>query len=64
MENGERGRGGECEEGGSMFKHKFSLIRPPKLYFSTLYTATKSSFMLLEITIGQDKYTADPHKRY
>ncbi len=32
------------------------------MYFLTLYTATKSSFTLLEITIGKTKYTADPHK--
>jgi hypothetical protein len=27
----------------------------------THYTATKNSFTLLEITIGQEKYTAGPH---
>jgi hypothetical protein len=59
-DNGERGWGGgrgvKCERVGSVFNHEFTPIGPlPNLYFLTHYTATKNSFTLLEITIGQDK---------
>jgi hypothetical protein len=54
-----RGGGGgkvKCERVGSVFNHEFTPIGPlPNLYFLTRYTATKNSFTLLEITIGQDK---------
>jgi hypothetical protein len=37
-------------------------MAPPKpLYFLTHYTATKNSFTLLEITIGQEKIHGCPH---
>ncbi len=49
------GRGVKCEEGGSVFNHKFLLIGPPKLILFNPLHCYKNPFTLLEITIGQDK---------
>ncbi len=55
MEGG-GGGGVKCEKVESMFNQELTLIGPrPDLILFDPYTATKNSFTLLEITIGQDK---------
>ncbi len=66
MARGWRGGGGvKCERVETMFYQEFTPIGPhPNLIlFNTLH-CYKNPFTLLEIPIGQDKYTAGPHSSY
>ena len=58
------GRGVKCEKVESMFNKNSHRYGPAQtLFVLTHYTATKNSFTLLEITIGQDKlYGWSAHK--